>query len=66
MKRNNPEIIKWAKIKILCDFFTSKDGKPFRNTRGVRGEEVDLMDRIWLLGSGASLKSLDKEINKGV
>lgn len=66
LKRNDPEVIKWAKIKMLCDFFNSKDGKPFRSVRGVAGKQVDLMEEIRLLGSGASLKSLDREINKGV
>ena len=59
-----PEVIKWAKIKMLCDYFKAHPN--LLAYRGVGGEKVNLMERIWLLGSGASLKSLDREINKGV
>ena len=62
MKRNNPETIKWAKIKILCDYFKAHPN--LLAYKGVAGEKVNLMERIWLLGSGASLKSLDSMINE--
>ncbi len=64
-KRTDPEVIKWAKIKLLCDYFNSKEGKHFRSIRGVRGEEVDLMEEIRLLNSGATLKELDEMIKEG-
>ena len=63
MKRTDPKTIWWAKTKMLCDYFVNHPN--LLACKGVGGEKVNLMERIWLLKSGATLKELDEMI-KGV